>query len=107
MRGLAVSGKERFSLLPNIPTLTEAGFTAFDMPIWQGLIAPKDTPEPIIRKLNAELNDIIHTDEMKKIVSQQLFVPVGGSPQSFYDLIRSDMERWKSVVKAANITPEQ
>ncbi len=107
LRGLAVSGKERFSLLPNIPTLTEAGFTAFDMPIWQGLIAPKDTPEPIIRKLNAELNDIIHTDEMKKIVSQQLFVPVGGSPQSFYDLIRSDMERWKSVVKAANITPEQ
>ena len=104
LRGLAVSGKERFNLLPDLPTLTEAGFTAFDMPIWQGLIAPKDTPPAVVEKLNVELNMLIRTDEVRKIISQQLFVPVGGTPAAFYDLIKSDIERWKNVVKAANIT---
>lgn len=80
LRGLAVSNNERFALLPNIPTLSEAGFTAFDMPIWQGIIVSKGTPDAIVKKLNTEINAIPRTDEMKKTISQQLFVPVGGSP---------------------------
>ncbi|MEI9803437.1 MAG: tripartite tricarboxylate transporter substrate-binding protein [Pseudolabrys sp.] len=107
LRGLAVSNKERFALLPDIPTLSEAGFTAFDMPIWQGLLAPKGTPPAIVQKINADINAMLQTDEMKKAISQQLFVAVGGTPESFYDLIKSDMERWKKVVKAANIAPQQ
>jgi len=107
LRALAVAGKERFPLLPNIPTLTEAGFTAFDMPIWQGLIAPQDTPDTIVQKLNAEINALLQTDEFKQAISAQLFVPAGGTPAAFHDLIKSDMERWEKVVKAANVTVAQ
>lgn len=103
LRGLAVSGEQRFAMLPDVPTLREAGFTAFDMPIWQGLIAPKDTPDAIVNKLNAEINALLRTEDFKKTISAQLFVPVGGTPKNYYDLIVSDMERWTKVVKAANV----
>jgi tripartite-type tricarboxylate transporter receptor subunit TctC len=77
------------------------------MPIWQGLIAPKDTPDAIVQKLNTEINALLKTDEFKQAISAQLFVPAGGTPSVFHALIESDMERWEKVVKAANVTVAQ
>jgi tripartite-type tricarboxylate transporter receptor subunit TctC len=77
------------------------------MPIWQGLIAPQDTPDAIVQKLNAEINALLQTDEFKQAISAQLFVAAGGTPAAFHDLIKSDMERWEKVVKAANVTIAQ
>jgi tripartite-type tricarboxylate transporter receptor subunit TctC len=105
LRGIAVSGKHRLSELPDVPTLSEAGFRAgsFGMEVWQGLLAPKGTPAPIIKRLNTELNQIIHTDGVIKVFNAQYYSPIGGAPQDFYSLIHSDMQRWSEVAKKANV----
>ncbi|HEX4328236.1 MAG TPA: tripartite tricarboxylate transporter substrate binding protein [Burkholderiales bacterium] len=106
LRAIAVSGKNRLAELPQVPTLVEAGFTAFDMAVWQGLVAPKGTPEAVVAKLNAQLNEIVRIDEAVKAFKAQYYYPVGGTPAAFYELIKGDADRWVTVAKRANIKVE-
>ena len=103
-RGLAVSSAKRSSVLPDVPTVAESGYPGFDVATWYGLYAPAGVPQPIITTLNTEVNKIL--PELREAINGQ-----GGElriigPQAFGDLLKSDVEKWRGVIKEANITLE-
>ena len=103
-RGLAVSTGKRSSVLPDVPTVAESGYPGFDVATWYGLYAPSGVPQPIITTLNTEVNKIL--PDLREAINGQ-----GGelriiSPQAFGELLKSDVEKWRGVIKAANITLE-
>jgi tripartite-type tricarboxylate transporter receptor subunit TctC len=103
LRALFVGGKARSPLLPDTPTLRELGLGELDVQSWYGFLAPAGTPRPIIERLNREINAVLQTPSVRATLEQQGVVPAGGTPEEFGDLIKSDIARWKAVIKAANI----
>jgi tripartite-type tricarboxylate transporter receptor subunit TctC len=108
LRGLAVSGDQRLAEMQDVPTLAELGYKpyAFGLQVWQGMLAPKGTPAPIVDRLNSEINRIIRIDSVVRLFETQYYEPVGGPPENFGDLIRSDIQRWSTVAKAADVKVE-
>ena len=103
LRALAVTGKERLSELPDVPTVAESGVPGFEVTAWFGLFAPAGTPEPIIHRLNAEVVKILHSAEMQKSLPQHGILPAGGTPQALGRHLREEIEKWRGVVKDAGI----
>lgn len=103
MKGIAVTSAKRALALPNLPTVQETGFAGYDVTSWNGMLAPAAVPADIIKRLNAEFNRIIATPDMRKRLLDNGFEPVGGAPERFGELIRSELAKWAPVVKAANI----
>jgi tripartite-type tricarboxylate transporter receptor subunit TctC len=106
LRALAVSSKERSALLPDVPTMAEAGVPNIVVRDWQGVLAPHGTPKPIVDKLSAEIRRILRDS-----ASQERFAVLGleiiaSSPQEFRASIESEIQRWAKVVKEANIKAE-
>jgi tripartite-type tricarboxylate transporter receptor subunit TctC len=89
--------------LPDLPTMAEAGVKNYDVTSWNGILAPANTSREIIDRLNAELNKIIGTPAMRDRMIALGYEPVGGPPEKFGDLIRSEIAKWAPVVKAANV----
>ena len=106
VRPLAVGAPQRLATLPNVPTFAEAGFPQYRADIWHGLVAARGTPRDIITKLNADINAVLQSPEIQARFTQDDISGAGGAPQQFGELIRADMERWRSVVKQANIKIE-
>ena len=106
VRALAVTGAKRLPDLPDVPTFAEAGITGFDAPAWYGLLAPTGTPAPIVQFLNAEVEQILKEPATRQRLAQLGAEPVGGPPQDFGKFIQTESERWSSVIRAANVTPE-
>jgi tripartite-type tricarboxylate transporter receptor subunit TctC len=86
-----------------VPTLDEAGIKGFEVIQWNGLLAPNGTPKPIIHKLNAEINQILATPEMQKILITSGAEPEGGTPEAFMQFIRDDIAKWTKVVRASKL----
>ena len=105
-RILAVATDKRLDLLPDIPTMSEAGVPNFVSDTWNAISAPPGTPAPIIAKLNQTMNDVIKNDEMKKRFAQLNLIAVGGSPQDMRKLVADDTRRWGEVIRKAGIQPE-
>lgn len=103
IRILAVSGVKRVPELPDVPTFAEAGVADFEIGLWHGLVAPKDVPAPIIAKLNADVNEVLQEPDIQLRFSTDAMVSVGGTPEQFRSVIKGDMERWRRIVKDANI----
>ena len=106
LRALAVSSKERSALLPDVPTMAEAGVPNIVVRDWQGVLAPHGTPKPIVDKLSAEVRRILRDP-----ASQERFAVLGleiiaSTPQEFRASIESEIQRWAKVVKEANIKAE-
>jgi tripartite-type tricarboxylate transporter receptor subunit TctC len=99
---LAVSTARRSSLLPNIPTLKEAGIDV-EADAWMGLIAPAKTPDSIIEKIHREVVDAINMPAIRDKLATQLMEPIGNSPAQFRARIEADVTRWTPVIRAANI----
>lgn len=99
---LAVSTAERSKLLPDIPTLREAGIDV-EADAWNGLIAPAKTPEAIINRLQREVADVLKLPEIREKLAAQLMEPVGSTPAEFKAKIQGEIGRWQPVIKAANI----
>jgi tripartite-type tricarboxylate transporter receptor subunit TctC len=99
VRALATTGSKRSSVLPNVPTATEAGVGGYEATIWLGLMAPKGTPKPIIDKLNAAVNDAIKRPDIVKLWKDQGAVPMSMSPEEFDKFLRADIVKWSEVVK--------
>jgi tripartite-type tricarboxylate transporter receptor subunit TctC len=106
VRALAVTSAKRSALMPELPTLIEAGVPGFANDVYFGLWAPAGTPKAVIDKLNAASNKILKTPEFRDQLARLGAVPVGGTPQDFARRINSDTDKWKQVVKEANIKPE-
>jgi tripartite-type tricarboxylate transporter receptor subunit TctC len=103
LRALAVSFDHRFSGLPDVPTLSEAGVTGYEASAWNGVAAPAKTPRPIIDRLSREINAIVAMPEVK-LRLQELGVDARGStPEALRDLLVSETAKWKSVIERAKI----
>jgi tripartite-type tricarboxylate transporter receptor subunit TctC len=100
---LAISTAARSSLLPDVPTLKEAGIDV-EADAWMGLIAPAKTPEPIIAKLQREVAEIMSAPDTRTKLATQLMEPIPGNTAQFRARITSDIARWTPVIKATKIT---
>src|ERR1700742_1274467 len=99
VRALATTGKTRSATLPDVPTAEEAGVSGYEATIWLGLMAPKGTPQAIVDKLNAAVNDAIKRPEVVKLWADQGAVPMSMTPEAFDKFLRGDIVKWAEVVK--------
>ncbi|MBR0694850.1 tripartite tricarboxylate transporter substrate binding protein [Bradyrhizobium lablabi] len=99
VRALATTGKARSTVLPNVPTVIEAGVPGYEATIWLGLMAPAGTPKPVIDKLNAAVNAAIKRPDIVKLWSDQGAVAMAMSPEEFDKFLRGDIVKWAEVVK--------
>jgi tripartite-type tricarboxylate transporter receptor subunit TctC len=99
LRALAVTTAQRFALLPDLPTIAEAGFPGFEALAWNGVLVAGGTPKPIVSRLNREINAILKDAEVKSKLNAQGFELVGGTPEDFAALIRSESDKWAPVIK--------
>jgi tripartite-type tricarboxylate transporter receptor subunit TctC len=106
VRALGVTSARRSPLMPNVPTMVEAGVPAMVSEAYFGLWAPAGTPAAVVARLNAEVNKILLTPDMKDQLARQGAVAVGGTPQEFSRHIASETAKWTRVVKEAGIKPE-
>lgn len=106
LKALGVTAAKHSSLLPDVPTLSEAGLPGFEMLSWFGLLAPAATPQTIINRLNAETNKALSTSEMKSAVAAQGSEIMSGSPEQFADYIKSEIARIGKIANTAGIKAE-
>jgi tripartite-type tricarboxylate transporter receptor subunit TctC len=102
LRAFAVAQSKRASIMPDVPTLNEAGMTGYDAGIWIGLLAPAGTPPAIIEKLSVAANDALNTEAVRSALKQQGTDPVGGTPKEFAEFIRADIEKWVAVLASSS-----
>jgi tripartite-type tricarboxylate transporter receptor subunit TctC len=103
LRALAVTGERRSALMPDLPTMSEAGLPGYSASGWYGLLAPKGTPAPIIERLHLETVRALRVPEVVERLTTQGAEPVGGSPGAFSDLIRTEIAKWGKLVKDAGL----
>ena len=103
VRALAVTSNVRVSAYPEVPTMKEAGFPKVDGTVWYGLQAPAGTPKAIITKLNTESNKVLAMQEVKDRLAAASIETAGGTPEEFAKFIRSELDRWGPVIKAAGV----
>jgi tripartite-type tricarboxylate transporter receptor subunit TctC len=104
LRGLAITSTKRSPLLPDLPTVAEAGVPGYESVTWLGLVAPAGTPKPIVDRLNAELNKALAGDMGKQLAEISLD-PLGGTPKDMADAMRQDSINYGRIIKAAKIEP--
>ena len=101
VRALGTSASKRSTVLPDVPTIAEAGVPGYESTIWLGIMAPAGTPKPIVDKLNAEINKVINRADVKAAWDKQGAVPLVMSPAEFDAYLRKDIEKWAQVVKVS------
>ena len=106
LKGLAVTGRTRSSVLPELPTMIEAGVPNFQAGTWYGVLAPAGTPSAIVARLNAELLKVLAMQDIRTQFAGQGIEPAGGTPEQFGALIRDDSARWGKLIKEAGIKGE-
>jgi tripartite-type tricarboxylate transporter receptor subunit TctC len=99
VRALATTGEKRSSVLPDVPTVEQAGLSGYEATIWLGLMAPTGTPKPVIDKLNAAVNAAIKRPEIVKLWADQGAEPMSMTPEQFDKYLRNDIVKWAEVVK--------
>ena len=97
LKALAVTGAERMQMLPDVPTVSESGLPGYQGIGWFGVVAPKGTPPDIIKKLNAEINRILESPDVRKRLTEEGASPVGGSPDDAKRSISEEIEKWKDL----------
>ena len=104
--GRAVTGQKRSSMLPEVPTISEAGVPQYSAIVWYGIFAPGGTPPAVVSRLNAELNRIVTIPDVAARLAALGAEPVSNSPETFAQLFRSQMATWKDVAERARIPVE-
>ena len=106
VRALAVSSAKRVELAPELPSVSESGLPGFDPIGWYAMFAPAGTPRSIIGRVNAEVGRSIQVREVRDRLLANGMVPVGGSPDTLGEYLKSEIVRWGKVIKASGIQPE-
>jgi tripartite-type tricarboxylate transporter receptor subunit TctC len=106
LRALAVTGAQRSPILPDVPTIAEAGLSGYESVLWQALYAPVGTPAPIVARLNAEVNAILRDDAVLQTFAKIGVEPQPSTPQQLADRIAAEIQKWHEVIVAAGITPQ-
>jgi tripartite-type tricarboxylate transporter receptor subunit TctC len=103
VKALATTGLQRSSVLPDVPTVHEAGVPNYEATIWLGLMAPKGTPKAIVDKLNEAVSKISGQPEVRQLWGRQGATPMVMNPTAFEKYINDDIAKWSRVIKSANI----
>jgi tripartite-type tricarboxylate transporter receptor subunit TctC len=103
VKALATTGKARSEVLPDVPTLSEAGVPGYEATIWLGLMAPRASPKAVVDKLNDAVSRIVGQPEVKQLWAKQGAVPLVMTPEAFDKYMRDDIAKWARVIKTANI----
>lgn len=103
LRALGFTSVRRVPGAPDVPTLSESGYPGLEVLSWYGLLAPADTPQDVVRRLNAEVNAVLRTPDMRMRLAALGAEPTGGTPEQFAETIRADAARWAKVVADAAI----
>ena len=106
MIALAVATGQRSSALPNVPTMSEAGLTGYEVSGWYGLVGPAKLPKAIVVKLNTELNRMLQDPASREVLAREGADPLPGTPEEFANTLASDIVKWAKVVKTAGIKVE-
>ncbi len=107
LRPLAVGSAKRSPMLPDVPTMKEAGVAGFESEQWYGLVAPTGTSKEIIARLNNETDKILQTEEIRQLFLQMGALPTGGSPAQFGAFFNSEVAKYAKLAKALNLSAEQ
>jgi tripartite-type tricarboxylate transporter receptor subunit TctC len=99
----AVTSPQRLPMLPEVPTVAEAGLPGYDSTGWFGVVAPAETPAPIVARLNAEINAALRDEQIQAAMRNLGVEPAPATPKAFDDYIRAETKKWAQVIKAANI----
>jgi tripartite-type tricarboxylate transporter receptor subunit TctC len=103
VRAIAISAPKRSPELPELPTFAEAGLPGYDTNAWYSMHAPAGTPSEVVRRLNAELVAILKDADILARFKQLTTDPVGNSPEEFTAFVRSELDKYAKVIKAAGI----
>ncbi|MCC6531204.1 MAG: tripartite tricarboxylate transporter substrate binding protein [Burkholderiales bacterium] len=106
LRGLAVASLRRSPILPNLPTMAEAGLPGFTAGTWFGVAVPAGTPRDIVKRLHASFAGALSDDEVREPLLNQAFELVGSPPEVFAQFIAAEVAKWGKVVRSANIRAE-
>ncbi|MEY4600255.1 MAG: hypothetical protein RLZZ445_3052 [Pseudomonadota bacterium] len=106
MKALGVSSTKRSALLPDVPTIAEAGVPGYEVNVWYGLFAPRGTPPSIVKKISADVSRIVRTPETRERLAQMGADSEGTTPAAFKAYFRGDFDKWIKVVKATNLTDQ-
>jgi len=106
VRALGTTGAKRSTVLPDVPTISEAGVKDYEATIWLGIMAPAGTPKPIVDRLNAEIGKIVARPDVKKAWNEQGAEPMAMTPAEFEKFLNADIAKWAHVVKVAGVKPD-
>ena len=99
LRAIAMTGHERSPAIPDIPTVEESGVPGFEGGSWYGILAPAGTPRPIIDRLAKEIATATHSAEIRDRLTREAVIPIGSTPEQFYEHIKKESERAKRVIR--------
>jgi tripartite-type tricarboxylate transporter receptor subunit TctC len=106
VRAVAVTGPQRSPILADVPTVAESGLPGYESVLWQALYAPAGTPAPIVTRLNAEVNAILHDAAAVDALAKLGVEAQPGTPQQLADRIAADLKKWHGVIVSAGIAPQ-
>ena len=106
LKAMGTTGKTRSAVLPDVPTLSEAGVPGYETGIWLGLMAPTGTPRPVLERLNAEVNKVLSAPEVREMWGKQGAAPMSMTLEQFDKFLREDIIKWSGVVKATGMKVE-
>jgi tripartite-type tricarboxylate transporter receptor subunit TctC len=107
VRALATTGTKRSDVMPEVPTVAEAGVPGYEATIWLGIMAPAGTPKAAIDRLNAEITKIASRPDVKKIWQEQGAAPMSMTPAEFERYLNADIAKWAKIVKLSGARPDQ
>jgi tripartite-type tricarboxylate transporter receptor subunit TctC len=103
VRAIATTGRQRSDVMPEVPTVAEAGVPGYEATIWLGLMAPRATPPAIVQQLNAAITRIVSQPEVQQAWARQGATPLLMNPQEFEQYTREDIAKWAKVIRSAGI----
>lgn len=106
LRALAITSSQRSPLLPDVPTFAESGFPGFEVHSWFGLAAPAGTPRAVVERLNAELNKVLATPDVRQRLLDMAAIPLPGTSEQMRSLTAAEIKRWREVVKVSGAQVE-
>lgn len=104
IKALAIASAQRWSSLPDVPTVAESGLPGFEASVWYAILVPTKTPDEVATKINAVTNAWLKDPKTQEFLANLGAVPAGGSPADLQAFTQSEMDKWGPIVKAANIT---
>ena len=106
LRALGVTGAQRSAVMPDLPTIAEAGIAGYESTTWFGLLAPAGTSRDRVNRLSGAIRKIVGNEDMKQQMLSQGIEPVGNTPEQFTQLIRLELPKWAKVVQASGAKAE-